>query len=486
MFSPTAEELFYQALAKQEENALNDAEALYRKALQLAPGRPSILGNLAVVLVGLRRFEEAEKIAARLLQMNPNDEESLLMLGMCQSNLGQRQNALETFERALRVNPLSVDALNGRGNVLVDLRRPDEALEDYHRALRITPNHSITLKNRASAQMSKKQTRLALQSYAEARIHAPSAISQWDESICRLSLGDFQEGWKQYESRWVEGARGIKLASEKPWWDGSPLNGTLLVWGEQGIGDQILFASMIPELARRVNSIRLAVDPRLVTLFQRAFPAVDVIPKDESLPCKRFDAHVALGSIGQHLRTHWHDFPVDRAGYLRPDQDRSLAIRDRLGHGKLICGVSWCSRNNEVAEEKSLRLMDLRPILAMENLRSVDLQYGDTADERRRLGEEYALQVTHFDDIDNFSDIDGLAALIAACDAVVTISNTTAHLAGALGKRTYLLLPYSTGRHWYWHEDRDDSPWYPSIKIFRQSAPGNWHDLIARIKDILL
>ena len=486
MTSQTAEQLFYQALAKQQENELADAEALYRNAMQLAPGRPSILSNLAVVLVGLQRHAEAETIAIRLLQADPHDEESLLLLGACQSHLGRKHEALATFERALQGAPLSVDALNGHGNVLVDLWRPDEALEDYERALRLAPNHSITLKNRANALMSKKQTRLALQSYTQARIHAPSAISQWDESICRLSLGDFQDGWEQYESRWVEAARGIKLASEKPWWDGNPLNGTLMVWGEQGIGDQILFASMIPELAQRIGSIRLAVDPRLVTLFQRAFPEVDVIPKDESLPGKRFDAHVALGSIGQHLRTHWRDFPVDRAAYLHPDRDRSLAIRRRLDCGKLLCGLSWFSRNNEVAAEKSLRLLDLQPILAMENLRGVDLQYGDTADERRRLSEACAVRVTHFDDIDNFNDIDGLAALIAACDAVITISNTTAHLAGALGKPTYLLLPYSTGRHWYWHEDRDDSPWYPSIKIFRQSTPGNWHDVIARIKDALL
>ena len=486
MTTPTAAQLFYEALALQQKNALADAEALYRKALQLAPDRPSILSNLAVVLVGQQRYEEAEKIALRLLQADPRAEDSLLILGACQSHLGRKHEALATFERALKVNPLSVDALNGHGNVLVDLRRQDEALEDYAHALRIAPNHSITLKNRGNALMSMKQTRLALESYTEARVHSASAISQWDESICRLSLGDFQEGWKQYESRWLEGARGAKLTSAKPWWDGKPLAGTLLVWGEQGIGDQILFAGMIPELARRTTSVLLAVDPRLVALFQRSFPEINVIARDESLPGKHFDAHMALGSIGQHLRAHWRDFPLNQAAYLLPDPIRSPAIRQRLGCGKRICGISWFSRNNEVAEEKSLRLMDLLPLLALENLQSVDLQYGDTVDERRRLSDECALRVTHFDDIDNFNDIDGLAALIAACDAVITISNTTAHLAGALGKPTFLMLPYSTGRHWYWHEDRDDSPWYPSIKIFRQSAPGNWDDVIVRIKDALL
>ncbi len=486
MTTPTAEQLFYQALAKQQENALADAAALYREALQQAPGRASILSNLAVVLVGLRQYEEAEQLSARLLQADPHAEESLLILGACQSNLARKHDALATFERALKVNPLSVDALNGHGNVLVDLKRPDEALEDYENALRIAPNHAITLKNRANALMSMKQTRLALESYTQARLHSASEISQWDESICRLSLGDFAAGWKQYESRWEDGARGAILASAKPWWDGTPLNGALLVWGEQGIGDQILFAGMIPELARRVSSILLAVDPRLVAIFQRAFPAIHVIARDESLPGRHFDAHVALGSIGQHLRTQWRDFPADQAAYLRPDRDRSLALRHRMARGKLICGISWFSQNNEVAAEKSLRLMDLLPILALENVQSVDLQYGDTAGERQRLGEACALRMTHMDDIDNFNDIDGLAALIAACDAVITISNTTAHLAGALGKPTFLLLPYSTGRHWYWHEDRDDSPWYPSIKIFRQSAPGNWDDVIARIKKALL
>ncbi len=521
MITPTAEQLFYQALAKQQDNALADAEALYRKALQLAPARPSILLNLAVVLVGLRRHEEAEKIAVRLLQADPHDEESLVLLGACQSNLGRKHDALATFERVLKVNPLLVDAWNDRGNVLLDLQKPDAALDSYDHALRLAPDHADALNNRGNALLelgrggdaldsynkalqerqnfalaynnrgnallSLNQTCSAMKSFnAATQIQPDYARAHWNESLCRLSLGDFAAGWEQYDWGWIDGQRGPKLNLGRPWWDGRAVDGNLLVWGEQGIGDQILFSGMLPELARYGKSVTAAVDPRLVTLFQRSFPSLKIVSKDGALHNLPFDAHVALGNIGQHLRKSWSDFPANRSAYLFPDTTRARHLRERLMAKKIICGISWISKNNVYAAQKSIRLPDLQPILALENFQFVDLQYGDTAGERERLDYGHALHVTHLDDIDNFNDIDGLAALIGACDVVLTVSNTTAHLAGALGKPTLLLLPHSVGRHWYWHEGSNTSPWYPSVSIFRQSTIGDWESVIAQAKAMLV
>jgi len=517
----SAEQLFYDALALQKENDLSAAEPLYRQALQLAPDRPSILLNLGTVLIGLGRPVEAESFLARLLELAPDEEEALVMLGACQSGAGHKEDALATFNRALALNPHSVDALNGLGNVLVDLKQPEAALESYGRALEQVPDHADVLNNRGSALLDLdrhndaldsfaralkarpefpialnnrgntllglNRTRAALESFSEAARLLPGyARAHWNESLCRLSLGDFAAGWTLYEWGWQDGQRGQKWDLDIPWWDGRKVQGTLLAWGEQGIGDQILHASMIRGLARHADELIIAVEPRLVPLFQRSFPDTKVIARDNSPPPGFIATQVSLGSIGQFLRMGWEDFPKDQYRYLFPNRNLSSSLRERVANGKCICGISWVSRNNTFSKNKSMSLRDLHPILALDNLQAVDLQYGNTAAERQSFSREFGINVTHLDDIDNFNDIDGLAALIDACDVVVTVSNTTAHLAGALGKPALLMVPFGAGRHWYWHEERHDSPWYPGVRIFRQTSLGNWADVIGQISDCLL
>lgn len=132
-----------------------------------------------------------------------------------------------------------------------------------------------------------------------------------------------------------------------------------------------------------------------------------------------------------------------------------------------------------------MALRDLAPLFGMDGVRFVDLQYGDTAAERGRVSDELGVELMHVDQVDNRGDLDGLAALIGVCDVVVTISNTTAHLAGALGKPTLLMLPFGYARHWYWHEGRDDSPWYPSLRLYRQHAAGDWSAVFAGVRAAL-
>ena len=179
------------------------------------------------------------------------------------------------------------------------------------------------------------------------------------------------------------------------------------------------------------------------------------------------------------FRKNWRDFPDGRKKILIPDPARSQNLHQRLGGGKdLICGFSWSSTNPRIGVFKSLAEADLSAMGAHKGVRWVDLQYGDTREDRNRFHARFGLDVTHLDDIDNFDDIDGLAALICACDLVVTVSNTTAHLAGALGIPTIVMLPEAVGRLWYWHHDAANSPWYPSCSLIRQVSPGDWVPVI--------
>jgi ADP-heptose:LPS heptosyltransferase len=158
------------------------------------------------------------------------------------------------------------------------------------------------------------------------------------------------------------------------------------------------------------------------------------------------------------------------------------SLRERFtADGRCIVGLSWASKAPYYSEQKSAHLRDFEPILKLPGIRFVDLQYGDTLAERTAAKESTGVEVCRVEDVDNHQDIDGLAALIAACDVVVTVSNTTVHLAGALGKTVFLLLPYSQGSLWYWHSDREDSPWYPSARLFRQPAIGDWGSVIRRV-----
>lgn len=182
-----------------------------------------------------------------------------------------------------------------------------------------------------------------------------------------------------------------------------------------------------------------------------------------------------MGSIGQYLRRRWEDFPARESGYLIADAARAKNLRERLtADGRVVVGLSWVSKAPRCGEQKSARLSDLEPILRLPGIRLVDLQYGDTLAEREAVRKTIEVEVSRLEDVDNYRDIDGLAALISACDVVVSVSNTTVHLAGALGKKLLLLLPYSQGSHWYWFVDRHDSPWYPSMQLIRQPAIGDW------------
>lgn len=198
-----------------------------------------------------------------------------------------------------------------------------------------------------------------------------------------------------------------------------------------------------------------------------------------------------MGSLGTWLRPNVAAIPQS-ASLLTPDWPRRQAFRARLdndgpgGRNKpLVIGISWVSKNPAVGSQKSTSLLEWEPILRESGVRFVDLQYGETRPDRAAAKKELGVDITHFDDLDALKDLDGLAALIAACDLVITVSNTTAHLAGALGVPVWVLISSGIGQTWYWFRDRSDSPWYPSARLFRQTEIKNWRPVIKEIAKTL-
>ena len=512
-----AKQLFLTALEEQNAGRLANAEQFYRQALDLAPGRPSLLNNLANVLLKQERFSQAldictdllkvahdeskswitrasvfaalgktESAASDLLQAlhrDPDNPALSLLLGKTLLDAGQAGQAISFLRRANAALPDDANAACQLANALLRAFQPHEAIRICEQALAFDPDNADALLNRANAFLLLARYDEALRDYEQVERLAPhSPLAWWNDSLCRLLLGDFKRGWELYSYGWATGQRGTQRPQfAAPPWDGKPVNGDLLVWGEQGIGDQILFGTMLHELEPYARKVVVAIAPRLLPLFRRSLPRLHFISGDAIDSRIPVAAQVAIGDLGGVLRDSTARFPIQRDGYLRADETRTSTLRARaLKTGEhFVVGISWRSRNDHFGALKSLDLEQLAPLLALPGVSAVDLQYGDTSAERAAFRNKHGLSINHFADIDNYNDLDGLAALINACDIVVSVSNTTVHLAGALGKPTLVMLPYALGRIWYWHEKGERSPWYPSCRLLRQTAAGDWTPVIA-------
>lgn len=424
-----AGEFFRQANVLYGKAQYVDALALYDRALELAPQHVAALANRGTTLARLNRFAEA----------------------------------VASYDRAAVIDPANIDVHYKRASTLRALNRFDEAIAAYSRILELAPGHAVARNRRGT---------------------------------CLLLTGRFTEGWRDYEARWQEwrdkraaetGPRKKLLDPDnfgKPLWNGqADGKSTLLVWSEQGLGDQILFSTMLDEAAARVGKVILALEDRLHPLFARSFPDFEITTFAKAVKSGGYDMQIPLGGLGRLLRNGTDDFLRNRKTCLKADPARVARLRDAVGAGnQRVCGLSWLSRNEDTGAMKSLSLATLAPLLLTPGLRFVDLQYGDTAAERAAFKQETGVDIAHLDAIDNLEDIDGLAALITACDVVVTISNTTAHLAGALGKTVLLMLPHSQGRLWYWQANGHDTLWYPQVRLFRQPVTGDWGPVIAAVQ----
>ncbi len=444
-----ARTLFGEGIARHQAGALADAQALYRQLLKLAPGQPDALHMLGVSEFQLGRPADAARLIAQALAIAPGNALAHFNHGNALQAQGRLVDAQRAFERALQLDPGNADALMNLANVLKEQTDIASAVAVYDRLLAQQPDH---------------------------------AYAAYNKAIALLTQHRYSEAWPLYESRrrCDDAAHRIGTALPRiaPDWQGQPLAGPLLVLPEQGLGDQVFYAGMLAELAGEGIDVILCAEARLLPLLRRSFPQLTCIARADlpqlgnTLPQPA--AQVLIGSLGQRFRSERAALGRVRSSYLLADQQRTAVLRQQLSRpGRLLCGLSWSSQRSASAATKSLPLTGLRPVLHTAGVDFIDLQYGDTHDERLAAQQATGATIRHVDEIDNTNEIDGLAALIAACDIVVTVSNTTAHLAAALGKPVIVLLPWHTPL-WYWHLDADTSPWYPSARLLRQTRPGDW------------
>ncbi len=433
--------------ALHELGRLDEAAASQRQAIALNPDYAKAHNNLANVLLAQGRSIDAVASYQKALSIVPDDAETHVNLGTALHELGRLDEAEASYRKALALNPDYAEAHTSLGNVLKETGRLDDAIASHRKAIALNPD------------------------YTEAH---------YNLGIVHLLMGDFDNGWREYNWRWrMQDFPSRRAEYDKPLWDGGDLGGKrLLVWPEQGIGDEIMFAGLIPDLIERGIDVILESEPRLVPLFARSFPPVTCIAKGGAN--QPFDFHIPTGGLGQVLRPSLGSFP-DPAPYLVADPELRTTLRDRYHNqeaGALV-GLAWHSASPYAGRESSLTLPELHPLLETPEVTFVNLQYGDTADQRSAFARETGIDIVHDDQVDQMADMDAFASQVAAMDLVVSIDNSATQLAGALGVPTWGLLravPF-----WLWGMNGDDSIWYPSMRLFRQSRPGDWNGVIKRV-----
>lgn len=463
--------------------ALADIDQL----LEQSPRYAEAWVQRSLLLIMMARHEEALASASEAIRLAPRDPNAHSYLGSAQLQLGLLDQALASYDRVIALAPRAAVAHYNRANALRRLGRWQEALSSLQSALRLNPDYPDALTLAGLLMQSAGDPDAALQCFDDAlRLNPQAADAHYNRGLLLLALGQFSEGWDAYAWRlqWepaIRQGQSRVIGRLAPEWDGRPLDQPLLVLPEQGLGDQIFYAGMLADLEACMPGSTICTEPRLLPLLSRSFSKLR-FTTPEQLPSvgQSFGAQTHIASLGRVFRSQSTDLARVRSGYLKADAARTEALRSRVKKpGKIVCGLSWISKNHEFGRGKSLELTQLTPVLDIQNIDFLDLQYGDTSAERQDLAASRGLTVQKLDDIDNFHDIDGLAALINACDIVLTVSNTTAHLASALGKPVLIMVPASGSSFWYWHTGRADSPWYPTAVLLRPGSEGNWSEVLA-------
>ena len=461
---------------------LEAALALFQAALKSDLQRADGFASLGLVFHSLAQFERALISYDEGLRLAPDNAELLNRRGVTLLELGRARDALENFDRLLASDPNHFDGLGNRGNALLKLNRAAEALAAYDRALELAPKNAQLLTNRAVALRRLDRPQEAAMSAARALRSKPDfAQARFVESVARLTLGDFAAGWRGYEARWAVGGAAAKdRGFNAPLWSGKEsLEGkTILLHAEQGFGDTIQFVRYAPLVAARGAKIILEVQPQLVRLLSR-MPGVDtVIARKKPLP--HFDLHCPLLSLPLAFATEPETIPADGT-YIAPADEDVQAWRARLPRlPQPLVGLVWSGeRSHDNDLNRSLPLETLAPLFDLPGVKFVSLQHEARAEDAALLrSRPDVLQIGA-----NFRDFADTAAVIAALDMVISVDTAAAHLAGAMGKPLFLLLPFAADFRWL--RERADSPWYPTARLFRQPQFGDWDSVVdALVKEV--
>jgi tetratricopeptide (TPR) repeat protein len=470
--------------ALQEQSKLNEAIEAYNKALSLDPNYADAYNNIGLALQSQAKLDEAIEAYNKALLIKPNYADAYNNMGLALQDQNKLDEAIEAHNKALSLKPNHAEAYNNIGLALQDQGKLDEAIDTYNKALSLKPNHAEAYNNIGLALQDQGKLDEAIDTYNKAlslKQNFPDA--HWNQSLALLAKGDFSKGWAQYEKRWERSNYTyVPFHSTKPKWKPNQ-GGRVLVWSEQGLGDLIMFSSIIPELYKQTKKLIVQTDERLIALYKRSFPS-DIIyyGKEDKIPEEQYDCHIPIGSLPLYFRTNSQSFEKNKGPYLQANNIKADNLRSELlsDESSNLIGISWHSTNKlRGAQNRAIALKQLTHFLQLPHTKLISLQYGDVKKDIDNLFTDFGIKVHQVPEINNMKDIDGLASLITACDSIISIDNSTIHLAGALGKKSKLLLPYSCD--WRWGRGLSTSYWYNSVELYHQTEIGNWNQVLSEL-----
>ena len=517
--NPDYAEAFYnRGNALKELGRFTDSIADYDRVVALEPGNAQAWSNQGDALQSLRRFEEALVRYEKAMSINPADAQVYSNYGLALHDLKRFAVSLVSYDRAITIKPdLSVACFN-RGNTFAALERFEEAVDDYAQAILIEPSDAQACANQGDALQSLNRFAQALVFYEQAVAINPAfaqaysnrgvclkqmkrfeealaslntaievapedAEAHWNKALTLLLMERFDVGWDLYEWRKKAREPAGSRSFPRPAWLGVEdiSNKSVLVHGEQGLGDVIQFSRYLSCLSNRGAKVLFAPHRPLQGLMRKLDAAVEIVDEDD--PSLEFDYHAPLMSLPLAFKTNLANIPV-RAAYLEAEGARVEDWATKIGPDGFKVGICWQGADGPVDRGRSFPVRHFRQVAQVPGLRLISLQKGRAEAQLQDLPPGMIVETLGADfdaGPDAFLDT---AAVMKCCDLVITSDTAVAHLAGALGVKTWVALKHVPD--WRWLLDRDDSPWYPSMRLFRQESPGDWDGVFASMKAALV
>ena len=428
-------------------NLYNETIKIYKIALPRVTQKDSINVNISEIYYLQKDFELSIKYAEDALRLNSENYFAHINLANCLMDQGEVERGIIELEKAKKINSNSSMIYNNLGYGYKISGKDNEATINYNKAISLDPNLSDAYFNLSHIQ---------------------------------LANNNFKDGWKNYEYRFgVQNKFTHQLKFKKPKWEIEYGFRRILIWGEQAIGEQILFSSILSDVIPKFEKVILCINDKLLNLIQRKFNNLEVYPLSKKIDENKFDYHLPICSLAKYFRNNIESFP--------DIVDKPFLKDQRISNEKLRCALSWKSSNLRLGEFKSIMLEDMKEILLINKIEFFNIQYTDEDNEVREFEKKYNVSIHKDEELDTFNNLTGLSDFINSCDFVITVSNSNAHLSAFLGKPTYLLLPKNRGQFWYWENDKSGiNLWYPAVTKFKQEKQGDWSKPIDNLKNFIL
>ena len=468
----------------------SQATFIYESLTKLKKNNSSIMLNYIRSLIKTNELQKALSILEKLKINIFYDDNFLTLEGLIYFELDNVEKSKEALKQALNKNSNNSDAYTIYGLIYQKKGELTKALEAHNKSAILNPKNHIAFNNLAACYAFIGKVKLSIINFKKAVAINPYFF----DGLYRLGQmqiynQEFREGWANFKFRWKSRDYFHQyLKTSKPILENIIKNDEkILIWSEQGLGDQVMYGSMFKECSKYLSNLVIKIDKRLIDVFKIKHPNIKFCGLEDKIGETAFDKHIPFGNLGGHLRLRKSDFKKAVFPYISSNKKtRQFIIKKYKNNHNLLVGLSWSSSNHLLSNNKSLSLELLLPILKIRNIKFIDLEYKNSTKEINSFYEKHSIKILQENTIDNFNDIEGLCSIIDVCDFVISCSNTNAHLSGALYKKTFLLLPKGRGRLWNWSSNNGKSQWYPKTEILEQKIVGDWSHPINKLKKEVL